>query len=347
MVANMKKFIGKLTLFLVLLALVVLPVNVGVDPYNIFHAGSIRDNGVEPNKNFIKTQFVLAHQDEYDSYLFGSSRAGFIDVSKLPDGRWYNLSYSEGLPAEQYQTLLALIDGGEIPKQVYLSVDNISFLVDPATHSDQLYRIAYPYSGSVKEKVQFYGKYLDTITTLESLKVIENHKGDTDELRQRLYSTGNEKLNQEIIFDENNKEAYWSDYYKPRTDEAIAEIEQLVKLCREYDIKLTVFTNPLYVSTYERSVGKGYLDFLEALAHVTPFYNFSGYNKISMDSSYYFETSHFTPEAADIMMETISMNTDRSEEYGGYFGFLVKEDNLQEFMDYLRTQAYVTGALDH
>ena len=51
----MKKFLEKLLLFLFLLALAVIPVNVYVDPYNVFHADAIRDNGVEPNKNYIKT----------------------------------------------------------------------------------------------------------------------------------------------------------------------------------------------------------------------------------------------------------------------------------------------------
>lgn len=343
----MKKFLGKLIGFLVLFALVVIPFNVCVDPYNIFHADCIRDNGVEPNKNYIKTKFVLEHQDEYDSYLFGSSRAGFIDVSGLPDGSWYNFSYSEGLPAEQYETLKTLIAHGEIPKQVYLSVDNISFLVDPSYHEEQLYRKAFPYEGSLKEKLQFFSSYLDTITTAESLSVIRSYSGDTEELRERMYTTGCENLNLDITLDGAAAEAYWADYYEPRIDEAVEDVRRFKELCDEYHIELTVFTNPIYISTYEKSVDKGYLDFLEQLGHVTPFYNFSGYNEITMNSKYYFETSHFTPEAADIIMDVIENGGDEHSKWAQGFGFYVTEENLDDFMEIVRHQTYVTGVLQY
>ena len=279
--------------------------------------------------------------------MFGSSRAGFIDVSKLPDGNWYNLSYSEGLPKEQYETLKTLIEQGEIPKQVYLSVDNISFLVDPACHENELYRQAFPYDGSVADKIGFYTSYLDTITTMEALSVVEGYEGDTPALQQRMYTTGCENLNLDITFDEDNPEAYWADYYNPRIDEAVEEIKLIVELCEAYDIQLTVFTNPLYIATYEKSVRKGYLEFLEKLVEVTPYYNFSGYNRITMNNDYYFETSHFTPEAGDIMMDIIENGTTEEEKYGQGFGWYVTKDDFEDFREIIYHQVYVTGILEY
>ena len=343
----MKKFIKKLVLFLVLLALLVIPFNVWADPYNVFHADCIRDNGIEPNKNYIKTKYVLEHKDEYDSYLFGSSRAGFIDVSKFSDGDWYNLSYSEGLPIEQYHTLKTLISHGEIPKRVCLSVDNISFLVDPACHEGELYRQAFPYDGHLSDKFKFYTSYLDTITTVEALSVVEDYEGDTKGLRERMYSTGCENLNLDITFDENNTGAYWADYYSPRIDEAIAEVELIVALCEEYDIELIVFTNPIYITTYEKSVDKGYLEFLEKLALVTPYYNFSGYNRITMNNGYYFETSHFTPEAGEILINIMEHGGNIEELYGQGFGWYVTQDSFEEFRTIIYHQVYTTGILKY
>lgn len=343
----MKKFMMKLMLFFLLLAVAVIPFNVAVDPYNVFHGDNLRDNGVEPNKNYIKTKFVLTHKDDYDSYLFGSSRAGFIDVSGLPGGTWYNFSYSEGLPKEQYETLQVLISKGEIPKQVYLSIDNISYLVDPAYHENQLYRKAYPYTGSPADKLRFYASYLDTVTTIESLPVIQDYSGDTEGMRNRMYSTGCEDLKLDMTFDASNTKAYWADYYKPRIEEAVEEIRMFKELCDSYDIELTVFTNPLYVTTYERAVDKGYLDFLEELAHVTPFYNFSGYNEISMNQDYYFETSHYTPEAAAVIMDIIENGSDEHAVRAQGFGYYVTEENLDDFMMIIRHQAYVTGVLEY
>lgn len=343
----MRNFLIRLSLFAILLGLIVIPINVYIDPYNVFHADAIRDNGIEPNKNYIKTKYVIKNQEKYDSYLFGSSRAGFIDVSKLPNGNWYNMSYSEGLPKEQTKTLFALIESGEIPKQVYLSVDNISYLVAPDYHKDQMYRKEYPFSGNFKDKVDFFTSYFDTITTLESLPIIRSYEGDDEALRNRMYSTGCEDLENEKTFDAEHNEAYWATYYSPRIDEAVEEIDDFCGLCRQYGIEVTVFTNPLYITTYEASIKHGYLDFLLKLSEVTDYYNFSGYNRISMDDSNYFETSHFTPEAAEIIMDIIQNGGNEDEIIIQGFGQLVTKDNAQAFVDNLKFQAYTTGVLTY
>lgn len=343
----MERFLGRLFLFVMLLAVIVIPVNVVIDPYNVFHADEIRDNGIEPNKNYIKTKYIIENKERYDSYLFGSSRAGFIDVSKLSDGNWYNLSYSEGVPAEQVKTLKALIINDEIPKQVYLSLDNISYLVSPEYHKGQLFRKEYPFAGSPKEKIDFYTSYLDTITTIEALEVIKNYEGNTADLQSRMYSTGCEDLNAERTFDLENDDAYWATYYSPRIDETIAEIEEFCNICKAYNIKLTVFTNPMYITTYEKSINRDYLDFLLKLSRVTDYYNFSGYNRISMNPDYYFETSHFTPKAAEIVTDMIQNggNDNRDEIVIQGFGAYVTKDNAEEIINTLKFQAYTTGAL--
>ena len=160
-----------------------------------------------------------------------------------------------------------------------------------------------------------------------------------------MYSTGCEDLDIQMEFDKSNTEAYWATYYSPRTEEAIADIKEFCDICRAHNIKLTVFTNPMYITTYEKSIRNGYLDFLEQLASVTDYYNFSGYNRISMDDSYYFETSHFTPQAADIIMDIIQNGGNEDEILIQGFGKYVTADNVSEFIETLRFQAYTTGVL--
>ena len=101
----------------------------------------------------------------------------------------------------------------------------------------------------------------------------------------------------------------------------------------------------MYITTYEKSIRNGYLDFLKQLASVTDYYNFSGYNRISMDDSYYFETSHFTPQAADLIMDIMQNGGNEDEILIQGFGKYVTADNASEFIETLRFQAYTTGAL--
>ena len=99
----MRRFLRKIAPFVIFILILELAIPMAVDPYNVFHWQKIRDNGVEPNSNYIKMQYILHNPDKFDSFLFGSSRTGFVDVENIPDGKWYNMSYSEGLPAEHLE----------------------------------------------------------------------------------------------------------------------------------------------------------------------------------------------------------------------------------------------------
>ena len=80
---QMKTFLKKIAPFILFILTLEIAVPILVDPYNVFHWKRIRDNGVEPNSNYIKMQYILHNPDKFDSFLFGSSRTGFIDVEKF------------------------------------------------------------------------------------------------------------------------------------------------------------------------------------------------------------------------------------------------------------------------
>ncbi len=342
--SGLKKFICRVIVFILLAAVLLIPVNVVVDPFNVFHARRIRDNGVEPNANYIKTKYVIENPEKFDSYLFGSSRVGFLDVEKMTGGTYYNMTYSEGLPYEHYLTLKAMIAGGEIPKNVLVGVDDISCFVDPKFHNDQLYRLSYPYDGTLVDKAGFYLRYCDTITTIRSLPVIKAHGEPDESVTESYYRTGTGRGNTDTrTFDEDQDIPYWEDYYAPRIDEALQEIAELRALCEENGIRLVVFTNPLHATTYRKDLEYGYLEFLEKLAEVTPYYNFSGFNDVTCDNGYYHETSHYSTAAGDLMVRAMFEGevSEPLKEQG--FGVYVTEENVKEVMALLREQASERG----
>ena len=88
----MKKLIIKFLIFIALISLAVIPVSVVIDPYNVFHVNEPRDNGIESNKGFIKTEYIRRNYDGIDGLVFGSSRAGFMDIeylNELTGDRWF------------------------------------------------------------------------------------------------------------------------------------------------------------------------------------------------------------------------------------------------------------------
>lgn len=338
----MKRFLIKIAAFILVLAVIFLPITIAVDPYNVFHYANPRSNGVEPNKNFIKTKYILNNQDKFDSLVFGSSRAGFFHVDMLPDGTYYDMASSEALPAEHVRTLKILIKNGFTPKNVIVMVDDISCFVDPATHENVLYRVPYP-EDDLFSQISFYLRYCDLLTTFESMDVILNHQNTDLDYTERFRTTGTENLNIAPEFDGTMDGApavgYWADYYSLRTEEAIADMQELINLCKENNINLKIVTNPLYYLTYEKAVENGYLDFLEELSKITDFYNFSSISSVTTTNGCYYETSHFTPQVGIWMIGAIyEDNIDKPVKDQG-FGVHVTEENREEFIQFLHDQA--------
>ncbi|MBQ9549191.1 MAG: hypothetical protein IJU87_00120 [Lachnospiraceae bacterium] len=334
----MKRFLGKCLIFLLILSVIFLPMGIGLDPYNIFHWNNIRNNGVEPNKGYVKMMNILRNPDKYDSYLFGSSRAGFFDVSKMNDGHYYDMAYSEGTPGEHLQNLKDMLSRGVKIKNVTMGVDDISYFVDPDFHKDQLYRKPFPWSGSLTDKAGFYLSYLDLITLSQSVEVIMKHKNTDPFYGKRLLETGTENLSIKTDFHYEKTDATWSDYYYPR-EEGLDEIREIVELCRENDINLRVFTNPLNGYTYQKDIANGYIIFLKKLAAVTPYWNFSGFNDVTLDMTNYYETSHFSPAVADSIIDRIYNDKVDKELLKQGYGMYVTEENVDELTDILYAQA--------
>ena len=88
----MKRFLIKLLPFVLWIFLLMVVVPVAIDPYNVFHVENIRDNGIEPNKNFLKTEYVIRHPDRFDAFLFGSSRVSSIHSDRIEGYRCYNMT---------------------------------------------------------------------------------------------------------------------------------------------------------------------------------------------------------------------------------------------------------------
>lgn len=342
----MKRFIIKFFVFILILGIIFVPVTVIIDPYNVFHYDTPRNNGVEPNKNFIKTKYVLNNQDKFDSLVFGSSRAGFFDVDKLTDGTYYNMSSSEALPAEHVHALKIMIENGFVPKNIIMLVDDISCFVDPVMHETVLYRIPYP-DEDVLSQISFYAKYCDLLTTYESLKVIRNFKDPDPDYLEWFRRTGTEKLDIPPAFDSTDAVGYWADYYDLRIEEAISDIQEMIDLCEEYDIHLTIMTNPLYYLTYEKAVENGYLDFLEALADITDFYNFSSISHVTIESRCYYEASHYAPQVGEWMISAAFWDTIDQVVKDQGFGVHVTDENKEEFLTFLREQAIEQGVVPY
>ena len=332
----MRQFLIRIIGFGLFCAVLIGGVSIGIDPYNVFHSEAIRDNGVEPDKNYIKMKYILANPDKYDSFIFGSSRVGAIFPGKMEGQNCYNMTYSMGLPVDHYENLQTLVENGVIPKRVYIGIDSLSYTMSPVIHDTTLYQ--FPYEKSVDTPVDFWMPYLDASMALDSLNTSYGHKKDKL-FAEEFYTYG-----------------CWSSSYKKPKDlkylkdgafigtddfreEVLHLVSQIAELCSQNGIELVLFTNPMHHLTYTASVDSGWYDFLRGLSYITDFYNFSGLNAITKDDYNYVDTSHYVGGVGDLMIDRMENYADTQTDYGKSFGYYVTKDNVDELIRVLKEEA--------
>lgn len=298
-----KKFILRCSVLVIILLFSICPTYYQ-DTFNVFHWNNIRFTSAEPNKNFVKTKYIISNPHKFNAFIFGSSRVGNLPKNQLPKEyeknslRWYNMTYSEGTPGENYMTVKTFIENGVDIKFLIIGFDNIyMYSKKIEDHKKQLMRI--PYQSYIENKLNFYLKYLKEPINTSIFKEIlsyDNQLHLTDSFLFYDYGTENH-ISDFSLTDNPKKEKYKSAHEKGKYTEknSFKEIKDLSEICKEHNIKLILFTNPLYESTYKDAVEEGYLDLLKCIAQNYEFYNFSSLNSFTTNPAYYFESSHYRP----------------------------------------------------
>lgn len=317
------------------------------DTFNVFHWKDIRFTEAEPNKNFIKTRYILNEPEKFNAFVFGSSRAGYVPPDRLPrelDGvslSWYNMTCSEGIPAEHYLTLQTFLDNGVHVKMVIVEFDNISMYTSLERHRGQLLRR--PYQVYEKSKWTFFRPYLK-FDTPESIKAELDayDAGAHNAEREFFYSYGTLPLIADFGLTENPQpERFAAGQPGYQFMEAYKDLENIVRLCREQGIRLVLFTTPLYQLMLRNSVADGYLDFLRSVAQGCEFYNFSTLNAFTMNPAYYFDCNHYRP-ILGLIVEKFIFGTDgerdevRRQAGDDLFGMRVNSGNVDSVLAQLK-----------
>ena len=284
---------------------------------------------VEPNQHFLKMRYILGEPQKYDAFCFGSSRVGNIDLFKIDNGlRYYNMTYSEGLPSEWLNDLQIFIEKGVLVKQVIIGLDDFSFRVDPELHKNQWQRIPY-----TDDNLKTYFAYLlrqpKKPTDIEGKECIYDIYGSGRTLHVEVDEQIEANIEQHIDDEKFKKPCV---YVGSRVQETIADIIKIKALCDDNNIQLIVFINPIHIVTYRNTDMQDFNEFKRQLAQVTDYYDFSGLNEITTNNYYYYETSHYRPLVGDMIVNRLfnKGNVD--------FGVYVTKDNVDEHLQRLELQ---------
>ena len=283
----------------------------------------------EPNQHFVKMRYIFSQPEKYNAFCFGSSRVGNIDLLRIDNGmRYYNMTYSEGIPAEWLNDLQVFIKKGVHIKQVMIGLDDFSFRVDPELHKKQLSRIPYKDNNFLT-----YFNYL-----LKQPRKLDNNLDKASVYD--IYGSGRplHPEKDEIIEADIEKHVNDEKFKKPcvyvgnRVKETISELIQLKELCDDNNIQLIVFINPIHAVTHRDTDMQDFNEFKRQLAQVMDYYDFSGLNEITTNNYYYYETSHYRPLVGDMIVNRL-FNKGNAD-----FGVYVTKENVDKHLQRLEDQ---------
>ena len=329
----MARFIKKIIVYSIFIFLFCATIFAYIDPYNVYHWRNIRDNGIEPNKNYIKTKYLINNPDKFDTYILGSSRVGAIHVEKMNNCKAYNMTYSQANFEEELETLEVLINKNVNISSVYIGVDNASFCDSTSNDTHSMSPMHCSYKQSLNP-LRFFWVYMNPSTCIKSLFVHDN----VNEGFNTFYQYGWDiDYSRSTNYDWSSITPIHSENYD--LDWSLVCIRRVKELCDQNNIRLIVFTNPMYEDTYKLAVDYNeYYEFLYQLALITEYYNYSGINDITTNEDNYIDWSHYRAEIGDIIIG--GMN---GEEIAGNlkqqgFGWLVSQDNIDELLEVLEGQ---------
>jgi hypothetical protein len=266
------------------------------------------------NQHIFNPEFIFHNSDQFDSFLFGSSRTTMIDVSIIPSGRFYNMSYSLGLPAQHLAILKAFIQRGIKIHSVVIGLDEFCFSLPAAALEKHLIRIMHPDIGGPGRLEIFYMYFF--------------RKPDINEISRWKDRVLLGKTEGRFIMDNRGVNLGWRDKdvlietagkplfdftvqtYEPMTygsdemNEAFAAIKELIALSQTHHFSLTFFITPFYSQLYLNHAEPLFIA-KERLATLSDYYDFSGFNSITTDAMNYFEESHYRYRVGDMIINRI------------------------------------------
>lgn len=335
--------------FLPLLCLVLF-FTVGIDPFESFHQleithlNSVKTN-VHENMRLYKANRILTEKPT--GIILGSSRvmAGIDpeDLKAITGDQGYNCGLAAANIEEVYKYFLHALYAQPNLKTVILGLDFFCFNAYEETKEDLprflhgespliLERLPAMFSYSaLKAGVQtFYNNFRLTPLDIFYPNGMFNPEIAASNEANPIMSKEHEYI----------KAIHKSGMYREFeiNEESIKKFESLVAICKERNIILKVFINPVQAVYWEAMFQHGYWEKMEALkrrlANIHPLWDFGGFNAItsqvrkSPDNLLYYECSHFRPLLGKVILDILFDRNFSPIQFGYFLEPEMIEENL-------------------
>ena len=305
----------------------------GVFPHNQNKAMNRLDNAhghfhIRPNLRIQRMRHVLSQPTQYDSFLFGSSRASAVDLTRLAgtslDGGWYKLNYPSGMIDEHYEHLKKLLNNGVDVKQVLVNIDDFSLSLAPYNdgpywQTKNIYE--FPYLSGLKgywfmarvfllkpwsdrDWEILFGRYervpLENPGLDDGVVGWENVTWPSRPHNDRVTRADHIKAMEGNNGYGTGKKAspfleYYQSYYK-----------KMIHLCEDNGIRCIFYLGPTHIQTFLEADIRTLYERLAPIVQWTDVYDFWGVNQYTSDPSMWNETSHHFPIVSDQVLKFLT-----------------------------------------
>jgi hypothetical protein len=254
-----------------------------------------------------------------------------------PAAKFYNLATIFGTMYEHLLHVKYFIQHGYPVKNLYIGLDaDMYFTVKIHDDKDLLLKL-HPEVAN-KTPMDFYWSYLSTLSKVDlrrKLKANFNKKASSKyEIEKDGALAAGSETGDNQVFIENQIPFDKLRIRDERLRENLEALRELVALCREYPINLSLFITPYHQDLMDRFVEEDYLTFLRELSEITAFWDFSGYNSITTDNRNYLDHSHYKPSVSRLIAARIF--NDKTVTVPRDFGVWVTEKNIDSYLENVR-----------
>lgn len=283
-------------------------INYALNPYGVFKKYKNYNISTPVNERYLKTSYILDNPIKYDSFIFGSSRVGTLKGEHLEKiGKFYNMTFSGALPSEILEILETFILEKIEIKNIILGIDDFDFYTPPGNNENVLHKISYKKLKGDKYNFLKYYLLKNPFNKVNYAYLFKKQKVYCD-----ILDTGKWKNEYADVQIENDIEAHRNKLsnikinksYINRVDKTIKEINQIIKICENNNINLTVIYLPLYKNTY--IANKDLIDeSRKELQKIISYWDMVEIKDFTDNEYYWYEESHYRPILGKIILKQI------------------------------------------
>lgn len=324
-----KKFISIWMISVIVILGISILINVIIDPYGILK-DDFSNQKVGLNLNYIKVKHILNNKKRYDSFIFGSSRVDRLNPKFIKNANYYNMTISQGLPKEYFEIIELFKKENINIKNIIIGIDDFDFSLRSDSHNGTLSNSSYLYIK--KNKLKMLSKYFirnpfneANRKQLKGKKKLEfniYNYGNVEEIEKDIWIKENienhlkdSKFLKPTVFGDYDNIAYGVKYYK-----------KIAELCKLNNINLILFFQPHNKISAMNLTETQKKEIKRKLSEFAYVYDFYYPNSITNNNYYWYETSHYRPMVADMILKYI-FKDDYSKEIKvpADFGRLIKK----------------------